>query len=125
FAPPPGPAREPAMLALSVGYLLLTAFLAGSLFRRFGLPRLTGYLIAGMVTGPYGLGLLTEAAVAQMHVVNGVAISLIALSAGTEMHLPSLRPLRRVISAMTVFAVLGTAGLLAGAVYLLRWQLPF
>jgi Kef-type K+ transport system membrane component KefB len=125
FAPPSAAIGSPALTSLSVGYLLLTAFLAGSLFKKLGLPRLTGYLVAGMVAGPYGIGLLTSSAVAEMAIVNGVAISLIALTAGTEMHLPSLRPLLGTIAAMTLFAILGTALLLSGAVYLLRDHLPF
>ncbi|MCC6623988.1 MAG: cation:proton antiporter [Deltaproteobacteria bacterium] len=111
--------------ALAVGYLLLTAFLAGQLFKRIGLPRLTGYLFAGIIVGPYVLGLVSKGMLANVRIVNGVAISLIALTAGTEMRLAMLRPLLRIIGWLTLIGVIGTTVLLAVTVWLLQPLLPF
>ena len=44
---------------LAFGYLLLVAFFAGKVVSRIKLPRLTGYLIAGVVSGPFVLGLVS------------------------------------------------------------------
>lgn len=125
FAPAAGIGSAPAATTLACGYLLLTAFLAGSLFKQFGLPKLTGYLAAGIVLGPQALGLLTADNVSHLRIFNGVAIALIALTAGSEMHLKSMRPLMRSIAWITVFGVLGTTALLAATVYLARSLLPF
>ena len=125
FAPAAGIGSAPAATTLACGYLLLTAFLAGSLFKQFGLPKLTGYLAAGIVIGPQALGLLTPDNVSHLRIFNGVAIALIALTAGSEMHLKSMRPLMRSIAWITVFGVLGTTVLLAATVYLARSLLPF
>jgi Kef-type K+ transport system membrane component KefB len=125
FAPAAGIGSSPAATTLATGYLLLTAFLAGSLFKQFGLPKLTGYLAAGIVIGPQVLGLLTPENVSSLRIFNGVAIALIALTAGSEMHLVSMRPLMRSIIWITVFGVLGTTILLAGTVYAARSLLPF
>jgi hypothetical protein len=51
------PGRAGTLVAF--GYLLLTAFLVGGLFTRIRLPRLTGYIAAGLVVGPGALGLLS------------------------------------------------------------------
>lgn len=36
-------------LELAFGYLLLSAYFTGRIFSRFGRPKLTGYLVAGVV----------------------------------------------------------------------------
>ncbi|HLU67827.1 MAG TPA: cation:proton antiporter [Kofleriaceae bacterium] len=125
FAPASGTFSSPAATTLAAGYLLLTAFLTGSLFKRFGLPKLTGYLAAGIVVGPQVLGLLDGGMVLNLRIFNGVAVALIALTAGTEMHMPTMRPLFRSIAWITLFAVLGTTVLLSLVVYLARPLMPF
>ncbi|MBL8784927.1 MAG: cation:proton antiporter [Deltaproteobacteria bacterium] len=125
FAPPSGIGSLPAATALACGYLLLTGFLLGAAFKRIGLPKLTGYLFAGIVTGPNVLGLVSHEQVANLQIFNGVAIALIALTAGSEMHFRSLRPIMRTIGWVSLIAVTGTSLLLWLAAWLLRDMLPF
>lgn len=125
FTPPDGVASEAAATTLAVGYLLLSGFLAGQLFKRFGLPKLTGYLATGIVAGPQVLGLVSQAQVGNLQIFNGIAISLVAFAAGSEMHFKTLRPLFKSIMWMTVFAVLGTTILLGVAAFAMRDLLPF
>jgi len=37
---------------LAFGYMLVSAFFAGGLFKQFRLPRLTGFIATGIVVGP-------------------------------------------------------------------------
>jgi Kef-type K+ transport system membrane component KefB len=99
--------------ALAYGFLLLAAYLAGGLFARARLPRLTGYLVTGVIVGPKALGLLSPSMVADLAPCSGVAVALIALAAGAEIELAALRPLARSIAWLTAVAVLGTMLLLA------------
>lgn len=110
---------------LAFGYMLLTAFFAGRLFKKFKLPKLTGYIAAGIAVGPAALGLVSEGMVSQLRIVNGVAIALIALTAGNELDLRAFRPLLRSIQWITLVAVVGTAIFLSVAVYVCRPLLPF
>src|SRR5690606_15721785 len=110
---------------LAFGYVLLTAFFTGRLFQRVRLPRLTGYIAAGFTVGPAVLGLVTPVMVEQLRLVNGVAIALIALTAGNELDLRAFRPLLRSIVAITLTAVAVGAAALATAVYLTSDLLPF
>jgi hypothetical protein len=110
---------------LAFGYVLVSAFFAGGLFKQLRLPRLTGYIVAGIVAGPMVLGLLSREMVASLELVNGIAIAMLGLTAGNEIELKSMKPLLRSIGAITVFGVLGTAALLSVAVWLLRPFLPF
>jgi Kef-type K+ transport system membrane component KefB len=111
--------------SLAVGYLLVSGYFAGALAKKVGLPKLTGYLLTGIVVGPSALGLLSQSMVDSLTLVNGMAISMIALTAGTELELARLRPLARTVAGITIVGVLGTTVLLALAVWFARPLLPF
>lgn len=125
YAPQAGLGAAPAAITMSAGFLLLSALLMGNLFKAVGLPRLTGYLALGMLVGPQVLGLVGDRMLVELRIFNGVAIALIALTAGTEMDIRGMRPLLRGVAWITVVAVLGTIVLLAGAVYTFSDLLPF
>ena len=57
FGPKPDLVGGTSGTALAIGYLLLSAFFAGSIFKSIGLPKLTGYIITGIIVGPKVLGL--------------------------------------------------------------------
>lgn len=114
-----------AGLTVGVGFVLLAALFTGRLFSVIGLPKLTGYLTTGIVAGPALLGFLPAPTVSGMGLVNGVAIALIALTAGSEMDFRSMRPLLRSIAWISLIAVLGTAALLGLLTFLVRSQLAF
>jgi Kef-type K+ transport system membrane component KefB len=111
--------------SLALGYLLVTGYFAGSLVSKIGLPRLTGYLLVGALVGPAGLGLVSRPMVDSLALVNGMAIAMIALTAGTELELARLRPFARTLAGITLFGVIGTIGLLALTLWLARPLLPF
>ena len=112
-------------VTLAGGFLLLTAFLGGSLFADLRLPRLTGYLAVGLLVGPDVLGLVSTDMLSRLGLFNGIAISLIALTAGAEIDLREMRPLFRSIAWITLLGVAGAMAALSGAAFLLRGYLPF
>lgn len=121
----PGEAQGSTGASLAFGYLLLTAYFVGGAFKQLRLPRLTGYIATGIVTGPSVLGMLTDDMVSSLTLVNGMAVALIAMTAGTEFELRIMRPLFSTIRAVTAVAVVGTAVLLTAAVLAMRGALPF
>jgi Kef-type K+ transport system membrane component KefB len=110
---------------LGFGFLLLVSFFMGRTFRAVGLPRLTGYIVAGIVAGPSALELLSAGMVRELAPVKGVAVCLIALAAGGEMNLGRMRPLFRTIGWVTVWAIALSSAFSFGALLLLRGWLPF
>ncbi|MEZ4264953.1 MAG: cation:proton antiporter [Myxococcota bacterium] len=92
--------------AVAVGFLLLAGFVAGKAAARAGLPRITGYLLAGIALGPYGTGILSSEMLAARTVVDGVAVALIALTAGGELEIAWLRRAFRRVATIT-FGELG------------------
>ena len=125
FSPDPTMGSGAAGTALACGYLLLSAFFAGSIFKSLGMPRLTGYLVTGVVVGPKVLGLVTEPMVSNLQIFTGVAIALIALTAGVELDLRSMKPLFRSIGWLSLIAVCGTICLITTAAFLSKPLLPF
>lgn len=114
-----------ATVQLAFGYLLLTAFFTARLVNRLGMPKLTGYILAGVLSGPFVLGLVTAEMASSLNIVNGTATAIIALEAGAELKLANLRRIAKALSAMTVFAVVGAMFVLAAAIFLMRPWLPF
>jgi Kef-type K+ transport system membrane component KefB len=120
---PEGELQAPAYSAsLAFGFVLLAALFAGKLVERFKMPQLTGYLLAGLVVGPYATRLLTEDMLQALSLVDGTAVSLIALTAGGELNLRKLKPLLGVVRSMIGFGVvLGSLGLTLVVLALSPW----
>ena len=111
--------------ALGLGVALVSASIVGWLFEFLRLPRITGYLIFGLVCGPAVANLITEPMARDLRVVGGFAIGIIAFIAGLQVNFASLRSRLRAIATVTVTAVtLSWAGVTAVVFVLWRW-LPF
>jgi Kef-type K+ transport system membrane component KefB len=78
--------------ALALGFALIAAALTGALFERIHLPRVSGYLVFGLVCGPYLGNIITRPMARDLQLVNGLAIALIALIAGLELNYARLKP---------------------------------
>ncbi|MDY7231074.1 cation:proton antiporter [Hyalangium rubrum] len=110
---------------LAAGALLLCGLFAGKVAKGVGLPRLTGYLLVGVVVGPYALGFIPGAGVKGLELVKGLAVSLIALVAGTELHLGLIRRVGIKVAVLCA-AVCGVTFVVCfGAVFALKPVLPF
>ena len=84
--------------ALALGFALIAAALTGALFEKIHLPRVSGYLVFGMLCGPYLANIITRPMARDLQLVNGLAIALIAMIAGLELNYNRLKPR---IAAMT------------------------
>jgi trehalose 6-phosphate synthase len=79
-----------SVAALALGFALLGASVTGDALRQFHLPRLTGYLLFGVIVGPHVGNLITESMAAQLQVVTGIATTLIAFIAGLTLSVERL-----------------------------------
>lgn len=120
-----GPRPGMAGSTMLLGFLLLAAFGAGELARELRLPRITGYLVIGILFGPHVLGLLPEGTVSEFRLINGVALSVIALQAGGELKLKNLAARFRGIAAITLSQIVIIMGGVASVAYLGRGLFPF
>jgi Kef-type K+ transport system membrane component KefB len=114
-----------ASTAMCFGYLMLASYFAGKIADRIGLPKLTGYLLVGVGTGPFVLGLVDEHAATSLKFVSDSAICLIALTAGSELNFKRIRPVMATLRAMTLFAVVGAMVVISGALFAMKPLIPF
>jgi trehalose-6-phosphate synthase/Kef-type K+ transport system membrane component KefB len=77
-------------ILLALGFTLVMAMAAGEVLRRFRLPRLTGYLLFGLLVGPYLGNVITAPMARQLQTINGIATTLIAFIAGLALNFERL-----------------------------------
>jgi Kef-type K+ transport system membrane component KefB len=95
-----------AMTLAAAGFVLLTAFTVGELGGALGLPKVTGYIVAGAVLGPQVSDILSGRVVDELGTFNTLALGLIATTAGLELHLPAIRRVARTLSATVLLKIL-------------------
>jgi Kef-type K+ transport system membrane component KefB len=117
------PQHGGALFAL--GLLVLAGTVAGSLAAFVGLPRLTGYLLAGIVCGPQGLALFSTGEVKALSLVNGLALALIALQAGAEITVGTLGRIWRSVLASSIAQIALVIAPMAVVFALLAPKIPF
>lgn len=69
----------------ALGFLTVAGALGGKLVAAVGLPRLTGYLAVGVLSGPHAFALFGAETVKGLTLINSLALALIALQAGAEL----------------------------------------
>ena len=97
----------------SVAFAVIIGLLMTRVIKRFGLPAVTAYLIAGVLIGPYGLGQLgvsflgftSMEQMEKLSLLSNVALGFIAFAIGNEFRLSSLKETGR--QAMIVGIVQG------------------
>jgi Kef-type K+ transport system membrane component KefB len=110
---------------MTFGFLLLSAYLIGDVISRFKLPKITGFILAGIFFGPHVLGLFSADTVRELKLIDDLALTFIALAAGGELRLEELRQRRKSITMTAFFqSVIVFLGVAAFAVAA-RSLLPF
>ena len=111
---------------LAIGIAMLAGLMLTRLTKRFNLPDVTSYLIAGLLVGPLvlgrlgipGLGFTSFDFVGEMSLISNVALGFIAFSIGGEFKLSSMKMLGSRVITITFFQAM-TAVLLVDAVLLI------
>ncbi len=67
-----------------LGFILVVAYLFGKITARFNLPKITGYMLTGVILGPYIINVISEQSVNNLQLINKIALGLIAVTAGGE-----------------------------------------
>lgn len=78
-------------LFTNLALALFLAIFAGKLVKLIHLPNVTGYIIIGLVAGPYCLGILSADFVEELSFVADLALGFIAFSIGAEFKLSYLK----------------------------------
>lgn len=118
-------ASGPESTTLGIGFMLICAFAGGKVAARVGLPRITGYLLVGLLVGPFVSGLLTSDMLLAAKAVEGVAVALIALTAGGEIRIEWVRSQAKRLALITFSELITVAIGVFTTVMLMRSVLPF
>lgn len=95
---------HPLTLA-AIGFVVMAAFSVGEMGARLGLPKVTGYIVAGVVLGPQVANILSLEVVENMKVFNTLALGLIATTAGLELDLKAIGRVWKSLTAMVVVKI--------------------
>lgn len=109
----------------AVGFLLLAGTLLSELLETIGLPHLSGYLLAGIISGPHIFHLVDHHAVTDLSMVNTLALALIALAGGAELRIDTLRSVARSLAWHTLCQSVFVLFAMGGTFFLLSRFLPF
>ena len=77
-----GPINETTRVLLSLSLILLAGFLMTRLTKRAKLPNVTGYVLAGVLIGPYVLNLVPLKLIDNMSFISDMALAFIAFGVG-------------------------------------------
>ena len=89
--------HQAGLTNLSLGVLLLTAYVCSRILKIVKLPLISGYIFAGIIIGPYVSGFLTVDMVERLRLADDLALNFIAFTAGGSLQMKSLRKLGRSI----------------------------
>jgi Kef-type K+ transport system membrane component KefB len=92
--------------SIALGFILVFAYLMGNNLKRLSLPQITGFILAGIVCGPFIFNFISESDVNDLQLLDGLALSLIALTAGGEMKIERLKGRLKTITSIVFFQTL-------------------
>ena len=110
---------------LNLAIALAFALASSKLMKLLKLPNVTGYLIAGLIVGPYVTGLIDSETIASLGIIPETALGFIAFSIGAEFRLSYLK---KVGSAPLVIAItesLGAVIVVDVALIIAGYDIPF
>ncbi len=80
-------------IVLTLGFLLISISSSqiAKLFQRINLPLITGFVVTGIIAGPYILNLIPKSSSIELSFIREIALAFIAFAAGSELYLRELR----------------------------------
>lgn len=102
----------------ALGVILLVALLAGHVVKFLRVPEVTGYLLAGVLLGPAGAGLVSHEVLDSLEVFSEVALGLILFTMGSVFEASRFRRVGRSVALLTAAESLLTASLVTAGLLL-------
>lgn len=89
----------------AVGFAILAAYALAEIVSALKMPKVTGYILAGILIGPQVSELVSRTAADQMKIFNSLALALIALEAGLELSLDAIKKVGRTLLSMVALKI--------------------
>ncbi len=104
-------------VTISLALMLLFGFLLSRLLRLLRLPNVTAYILAGILLGPYGLGLVPPQVIAGMDFLPDLALCFIAFSVGEFFEFETLKKNGMKVVVITLMESLAASAVIFIATY--------
>lgn len=89
--------------------LIIFGVLGGFIVNKFKFPKVTGYIVVGLIVGPGVLGLFNHQMVDNFTIIRQVAIGFIGYTIGLELRFSKLRQTGKQVTVITLAQALSTA----------------
>ncbi len=89
-------------ILISFAIIVIASDRIGRLLAKIKLPMISGFLVVGILAGPYVLGLVPAGAVENLGFLDDISLAVIAFAAGSELHLQELRGRLKSITWVTL-----------------------
>lgn len=111
---------------VSVSLIMTVGFLMTRLTKLAKLPNVTGYILAGILIGPYCLNLIPQNIISGMGFISDIALAFIAFSVGEFFKFDSLKKSGFKIIVLTIFeALMASIVVFIVMYFILGLSLPF
>ncbi len=111
--------------SLIMGFMLLSSFIVGFLFEKGGLPRITGYIISGLVFGPFIIKFYSSESVEELLFLNSLALAFIAFNAGSELRIKDIAHEIKLIISLTLGVTIVVFTGVTAIVFFISDLIPF
>ncbi|MBN1250926.1 MAG: cation:proton antiporter [Bacteroidales bacterium] len=95
------------------------------LFIKIKLPLITGFLVIGIIAGPYVTNLISLEAVNSLKFIDDIALAFIAFAAGSELYLKDIRSKFTSITWMTLGQIVATFFISSFIIFHISDYIPF
>jgi len=111
--------------SLIIGFMLLSSFIVGFFFEKGGLPRITGYIISGLVFGPFIIKFYSSESVEDLLFLNSLALAFIAFNAGSELRIKDIAHEIKPIISLTLGVTIVVFTGVTATVFFISDLIPF
>lgn len=106
------------------GLCLLFSLIFEKIMKKINFPYVTGYLIAGIIIGPYALNIISLDFINDIELLNDIALSFIALSIGAEFKLSFLKKIGKAPIIIAIFEALITTIVIDIILIIFKVEIP-
>lgn len=94
-------------ILLKLSIIILVGIIGGRLANLFKMPKVSGYIIAGLIIGPSFMNLIMNGDIGNLSIINELALSAIAFGIGSEFLLKDIKKIGKKIFIITLGEVIG------------------
>ncbi len=106
--------------------ILFSGMLFAKIVSKIKLPNVTGYLIAGVIIGPYVLKIVPEDVVKSLGIISEIALGFIAYGIGSEFNIKNLKKTGKSVIGITIMEAFGAVIVVDLAmIFIFKQDIPF